>query len=182
MDNEVRTVGDLPALPRVGLVMYVDEDLNHFRWYGHGPHENYIDRKRSTDVGIWSASVADQYVPYPRPQDCGNKEGVRWASLTDDTGNGLLVVAEGEPLAVSALHYSATDLAAARQAWELQPRPDVVLNLDARQCGLGNSSCGPGVLERYAALPGAYRLRISLRPCPPGTDAEVAEHARRRYK
>jgi beta-galactosidase len=91
-------------------------------------------------------------------------------------------VSEDKPLAASALHYSATDLAAKRHSWELQPRPEVVLNLDARQSGLGNSSCGPGVLERNAALPDTYRLHISLHPCPASTDAKVAEFARRRYE
>jgi len=179
IDNTFTMSGDLPALPRIGLTMRVAQDLNQFRWYGHGQHENYTDRKRSADMGIWSGSVADQYVPYPRPQDCGNKEGVRWASLTDNLGRGLLVVAEDEPIAVSALPFTATDLATARHAHELNPRSEVVLNLDARQSGLGNSSCGPGVLERYAALPGTYHMRISLRPCPAGSDAQVAAQARR---
>jgi beta-galactosidase len=43
----------------------------------------------------------------------------------------------------------------------------VVLSLDAKQSGLGDSSCGPGVLERYAVLPTkTHHLHLLLRPYP----------------
>jgi beta-galactosidase len=182
IDSRIKPSGNLPPLPRLGLVMRVAEGLNQFRWYGNGPHENYADRCQSTDVGIWSSTVDQQYIPYPRPQECGNKEGVRWATLTDSGGTGLLVIAKDSPLAVSALHYTAGDLASARHPFELTPRPETILSLDARQCGLGNSSCGPGVLARYAVPVQEYRLQISLRPCPRLTDEETASLARRRYE
>jgi beta-galactosidase len=158
----------------------VDGRFERFRWYGHGPHENYIDRKRSADVGVWSGSVAEQSIPYPRPQETGNKEDVRWLTLTDQSGVGLLVIAD-PPMAASALHFTAADLTDARHAFELTPRPETILSLDARQCGLGNGSCGPGVLPRYAVPPQPYELRLSLRPCPSAPDDEIARLARRRY-
>jgi beta-galactosidase len=156
--------------------------LENFRWYGHGPDENYSDRLDCTPVGLWSSTVAKQYVSYARPQESGNKEGVRWLTLTDAVGRGLIVASEGESMAATALHFSAADLEAAKHAYELKPRAETVLSLDARQCGLGNSSCGPGVLERYA-VPATqpYRLHVSFRPCAPGSDVEVAAAARTKY-
>lgn len=179
MENTVEPTGELPVLPRVGVVMHLATAFENFRWYGRGPHENYVDRNRSADVGIWTSTVADQYVPYVRPQENGAKTDVRWLTLTDASGRGLLVVAPDGPLAaVSALHFTAADLAAVRHAHELQPRPEVVLSLDARQLGLGNSSCGPGVLDRYAVKPEPVTFRIILAPCPPGDDASIAARAR----
>jgi beta-galactosidase len=107
---------------------------------------------------------------------------VRWLALTDATGRGLLVVAEAQSMAATALHFTAADLDAAKHAYELKPRAEVVLSLDARQCGLGNSSCGPGVLERYAVPVQPYRLHVSLRPCSAATDAETAATARQQYE
>jgi beta-galactosidase len=160
MENHFQPFGRLPeTLPRVGLVIRLVPEFENFRWYGRGPWENYPDRQQSTDIGVWSSTVNDQYVPYVRPQENGNKEDVRWLTLTDATGHGLLVKAEGSPIAVSALHFTATDLAA-RHSYELNPRPEAVLSLDARQCGLGNSSCGPGVLEQYAVPPKDYALKL----------------------
>jgi beta-galactosidase len=181
MDNEFKPTGDLPPLPRIGVVMRVASSFEYFRWYGRGPWENYADRKRSADMGVWQGSVTGQYVPYVKPQETGNKEDVRWLTLTDPCdGNGLLVTAESQPMAVSAIHFTAADLAAVRHNYELKPRPEVVLSLDAKQSGLGNSSCGPGVLERYAVLPTQiYRLKLRFSPCPPAArDASRVTPAR----
>ncbi len=165
LDNRVEPFGELPILPKIGLVMTVDGAYDNFIWYGRGPHENYPDRKVSADVGLYHSTVARQYVPYIRPQENGNKEDVRWAALNDESGAGLLAVAE-DVLSVTALHFTALDLAAGH-THQLTPRKDVTLCLDYRQNGLGNSSCGPPVLEKYALRPETCRFSFSLRPYIP---------------
>lgn len=171
--------GNLPALPRIGVVMRVASGLENYHWYGCGPLENYSDRRQGQFVNVWDSTVTDQYVPYPRPQSCGNREGVRWLALTSPTdARGLLVVSEGDPIAATALHFTEGDFDAARHAYELRPRAETILSLDARQCGLGNGSCGPGVLEKYAVLVKPYHLHLSFRPCPAhATDAALAAAA-----
>jgi beta-galactosidase len=173
---------NLATLPRIGVVLRVAPGLEHFRWYGNGPGENYPDRLDSTSVGLWSSTVAEQYVAYSRPQENGNKEGVRWLTLTDDAGRGLLVVADERPMSATALHFTAADLEAAKYPYALKPRPEVVLSLDARQCGLGEGSCGPGVLVRYAVPVQPYDLHFSLRHITATSDADAAAIARVRYK
>ncbi|MBC2605237.1 glycoside hydrolase family 2 TIM barrel-domain containing protein [Pelagicoccus albus] len=171
----------LPYLPRIGVRLFFDRRLESFSWYGHGPFENYVDRKDSTPVKVWESTVSDQYVPYPRPQETGNKEGVRWLALREGSeGAGVLVVAKGETLSASALHYAEEDLSAAKHTNELVERDDIVLSLDVAQCGLGNSSCGPSVLEKYALPSGNYEMEFSIRPL----DAEenAAELSRVRYE
>ncbi len=180
INNNFEPSADLATLPRLGVVLRTAPALEHFQWYGHGPEENYSDRLDSTPVGLWSSTVAQQYVSYSRPQDNGNKEGVRWLTLTDNTGHGLLVVAEEQPIAATALHFSAADLEAAKYPYELKPRAETVLSLDAIQCGLGNGSCGPGVLLRYAVPVQPYQLHISLRPIT--TANAAAASARMRYE
>lgn len=183
VDNRFEPTGELPPLPRIGVVMRLAPGLENFRWYGHGPGENYSDRLACSPMGLWRSTVAAQYIPYAKPQETGNKEGVRWLTLTNSEGRGLLVVAENEPIAATALHFTAADLDTAKHAYELKPRPGIVLSLDARQCGLGNSSCGPGVLERYAVPANqTYPLRVSFRPCGPSSDAAIAAAARLRYE
>jgi len=162
VDNTFQPFGTLPLLPRVGIVMALSPALENLRWQGRGPWENYPDRLDSTDLGVWRSTVSDQAVPYLRPQDTGNKEATRWLTLTDGSGQGLKVETAGQPFAFSALHFTAQDLASTRRHFELQPRPEVVLSLDARMSGLGNSSCGPGVLVKYAVPPTNYSLRVKL--------------------
>jgi beta-galactosidase len=115
--------------------------------------------------------VHEQAVPYPRPQETGNKEGVDWLTLTDRTGAGLLVVSEGKPISASAIPYSMEELDAAQHTYELDQSPAVFLSLDARMMGLGNSSCGPGVLEKYSVPPITYDLHLRLQPLTAGDNA-----------
>ena len=155
--------GDCPPLPRIGILWRLRGELNQFEWFGHGPHENYSDRKASAALGVWKGSVEEQFVSYARPQENGNKEGVRWLSLTDTEGHGLCIESLTTTFSASALPFSAQELANARHPHELKPSGDVFLSLDAAQCGLGNSSCGPGVLQKYARCEREYRLDFVLR-------------------
>ena len=166
VNNHIEPFGELPVLPKVGVHLAVSGALNNFQWYGCGPHENYPDRKTSAAVGLYQSTVADQYVPYVRPQETGNKEDVRWAALTNAEGEGLLIVAL-QPLSMTALHYTSHDLDAANHIHELTPRKDIIVCLDARQLGLGNGSCGPGVLEKYEVKPEPVIFGYLLRPYRP---------------
>jgi beta-galactosidase len=164
MENEFKPFGQLPLLPRVGIVMQLAKDFENVRWLGRGPWENYTDRKESADMGVWTSTVREQYVSYVRPQENGNKEDVRWVELTDESGNGLKISTREKPFSFSALHFTAQDLASVRHNYELQPRPEIILSLDAKLSGLGNSSCGPGVLEKYSVPPTNYSLKFSFEP------------------
>ncbi|HEU6448826.1 MAG TPA: glycoside hydrolase family 2 TIM barrel-domain containing protein [Verrucomicrobiae bacterium] len=164
MQNGFLPFGQLPLLPRVGIVMSVAKDFETIRWLGRGPWENYADRKDATDMGVWRSTVTNQYVDYVRPQDNGNKEDARWLELTDTNGIGLKISTEENPFSFSALHFTANDLASARHDYELQPRPEIILSLNAKTSGLGNSSCGPSVLEKYAVQPKSYQLHVKFSP------------------
>ncbi|MDC0936449.1 glycoside hydrolase family 2 TIM barrel-domain containing protein [Pirellulales bacterium] len=180
VDNTFDVTADLPPLPRIGVVMCIDRDLQLLRWYGHGPNENYADRKSSCPMGVWESTVNQQYTPYARPQESGNREGVRWLAMTDHDGRGFVVVAEEHAFSSSALPYHTADIAAATHHHELTPHRETWLSLDARQCGLGNSSCGPGVLQEFAVLPQKFRLRFSIRRLD--ATADIPAIARQRYE
>jgi beta-galactosidase len=163
IDTHVVPGSDLPPLPRIGLQMCLPGQYDTFSWYGRGPHETYADRKLGAKIGVYSGTVDDQYVPYVVPQENGNKTDVRWVALADDSGVGLLAV--GMPLLnVSAHHFTTDDLTRATHTYELERQEDVTLNLDYAQGGLGNESCGPGVLPQYLLQPQEVRFRLRLRP------------------
>ena len=166
VDVHVLPGGDQPPfLPRVGLTLELPAAYETLEWFGRGPHENSADRKASAAVGLYRQTVDEQIVPYVKPQESGNHTDVRWASLTDGAGNGLRVSGDGL-LEISAAHYSAADLTAAKHTHELRRlrRPEVVLNVDHRQGGLGNGSCGPGVLPQYQLTPGEFRFQVRFAP------------------
>jgi beta-galactosidase len=183
----------LPELPRFGTNLELPRRFDRMTWYGRGPFENYWDRNSAAYVGRYESSVADQYVPYVRPQENGYKTDVRWVSLTDGDGVGLLAV--GMPhLSVGAHHslledfespeagYEPRHEAVNRHVSDVKPRDLVSLDLDHRQMGVGgNDSWGQQTLERYRLMEPGYRYSFRLRPFD--ADAEdAAELARQVFE
>ncbi len=80
-------------------------------------------------------------------------------------------------MAVTALHYTADDLDKADHIHELMPIEDIILCLDSWQYGLGNGSCGPGVIDKYSTYPESFNFSYSLRPYTRGM-GEMHEAAR----
>ena len=116
---------------------------DQIEFYGKGPHENYIDRNGSQRLGLYKQKVADQYWGYVRPQESGNKTQVRTWSVTDLAGRGLKFQATGD-MECSTIPYLPADLdsgtdkgASQRHSGDLTPRPYSVLQVQARQFGLG---------------------------------------------
>ena len=163
VSNQVRPYGNLAVLPKLGVQLVLPESLDTLTWLGRGPHESYVDRKRSADVGRYRGSVAEQYERYVRPQENGNKTDVRWAALTDRKGKGLLVVTDGT-YSISAHHNTAQDYDEARHIHQVIPRDEVYLCIDAAHTGLGGASCGPRPLNEYILNAEPMRFRYSLRP------------------
>ena len=151
----------LPLLPRLGVVLALQPGFESLAWFGRGPFENYCDRKRAAMVDLYQSTVTDQYVPYIVPQEHGNHTDVRWLTLQGKAGT--LEVEGCGPLEFSASHYTAEDLHKASHTYDLKARPEVILNLDYRQSGLGTHSCGPGVLPQYTLKPGRYQWNYALR-------------------
>ena len=148
LKNRVEPYGELPPLGRIGIKMTVPKDFENLKWLGRGPHENYNDRKESADVGLYFSTVSEQYSPYPKPQEAGNKEDVRWVALHNASGNGFMVIAD-ELISASALPYSASQLGDADHTFELEKDGNKYVYIDYQHRGIGNSSCGPMTLPEY---------------------------------
>jgi hypothetical protein len=160
---------DLPELPRFGTTMAIPADFIEMEWYGRGPHESYWDRRSGAAVGRYRGTVRQQYHPYPRPQENGNKTDVRWASWTAASGRGLLAV--GLPLlSLSAHHYAQEDFDEGeakrqRHTIDLVERDFITLNLDFKQMGVGgDTSWGAVAHPRYSLWPQPLDYSFLLRP------------------
>ena len=144
-------------LGRLGYVMRVPASMDHVKYYGRGPEDNYSDRYTCAFVGEYESTVAEQVSNYTKPQDMGNHEQVRWVSLTGRGSRGVIFEAafnslrcsdSGRPvMSFSALPYSAVDLVLAPHQHELPAPGDTWLCLDAADTGLGGNSCGPSPLQ-----------------------------------
>jgi len=164
----VDTSNHIPVLPRFGMRWILPEGFDRIRYYGRGPHENYMDRREASFVGIYEQSVADQYFHYVIPQETGNKTGVRWWEVRDAKGYGLKIMAVDSLLSMSALHLLDEDLDDGekrhqRHAADLKMRPITQLHIDLKQMGVGGiNSWGAWPMKKYQ-LPYqnyAYHFRI----------------------
>jgi len=153
-------------IPRLGLRMALDRQLENVRWYGRGPQENYSDRRSAADVGEYSRSVTDMEEPYERPQGMGNREDTRWVRLTNTDDCGVTIVAD-EKLNFTALHFTDQDLRQADHLYRLKRRKETILSLDYEQMGIGNASCGPTPLPQYYIADKPAGLSFSIRPYSP---------------
>ena len=52
-----------------GMCGDYSKEYDQMTWFGRGPHENYADRKTSAAIGIYQASVWEQFHPYVRTGD-----------------------------------------------------------------------------------------------------------------
>ena len=131
----------MPQLLRYGMQMQMPKEFTQIEYYGKGPHENYIDRANSQNLGIWKQTVAEQFWGYVRPQENGTKTGVRYWNITNKAGKGLRF--EGiEPLEMQALNYTEDDLQPSRHKaqWhsgDLIERPFTDLHIASRSMGIG---------------------------------------------
>ena len=153
---------NLPELPRFGMRMQLAPAYNQLTYYGRGPWENYTDRNTSSFVGLYNDAVKDQATwNYIRPQENGYKTDVRWLSLTDKDGKGLMI--EGiQPICFSALNNLTEDFDPGltkkqQHPTDIKPRNEVYLSIDLRQRGLGgDNSWGALPHETYRLMDKKY--------------------------
>lgn len=159
----VQPFGEMGIIPRVGVRIPVNPNLSKVDYFGLGPKENYPDRCTGAYLGRFRSTVDEQAEPYIRPQENGSRGRVTYAALTDLEGTGLLVTGD-RPFAFSALPYSAEQLSRVRHDSELEREETVMLSVDWKRNGLGNSSCGTDVLEEYRLYPTESRFVMELMP------------------
>ena len=159
----------MPDLFKFGMTMQMAGGFDQVEFYGRGPVENYSDRKSSQFLGVYKSSVADQYYPYIRPQENGNKTDVRWWRVTNAEGLGLEFSGDA-PLSMSSLNYTTQDLDEGPQkhnvhAGDLTPRPYTVVHIDKAQYGLACvNSWGATPLEPYKLHYGDYSYSFVIKP------------------
>ena len=160
-------------LPRLGYKMQLPSELKNYTYYGRGPINNFNDRETAQKIGLYESTVADQFVPFPKPQSMGNREGIRWNALTDANGRGIQFIATQGPMSASALPYDDIDMMRAAHPYQLPASTGTTLHLDAKVTGLGGASCGQGIaLPQYRAMSNPQTFGFMIRPVAAGADLQ----------
>lgn len=122
-------------MPRFGSELVLARGFENWAWYGRGPAETYVDRQFER-IGVYRSTVDKEWFEYSRPQENGNKTGVRWTAWTNAQGAGLLAVGAPE-LSVSARKFTKEDMERAAYSFQMQPQGPIYVNLDWKQMGVG---------------------------------------------
>lgn len=142
---------DLPMLPLFGMNFILPNDLTEFTYYGLGPMENYIDRNKGGRQDVYKTDSISNFTNYLRPQECGNRTGVRWAKITNKNNKGIKIEMTKEPLEVSLLPYHSFEIDQADHKWELSEKIRFnYLRICGKQTGVGgDDSWGAPIQKEY---------------------------------
>lgn len=153
----------LPEIPEVSMLFELPADFENITYLGNGPHENYIDRNNGVKLGVYNTTVTDMYTDYLKPQECGNRTGVRYATLV---GNKKTFTVIAEPvMEFNASHYLPLELENAWHKKDLPQSDKTVVRVIARQQGVGGyDSWGAKCNEKYMnKTDRVYRLKFQIR-------------------
>ena len=160
----VEQLGDMPEF---GMMFKLNGDYDRLEWYGLGPEETYADRKSGAKLGVYKNRVEDNMARYLVPQECGNKEEVRYAKVTDQKGRGMMFEMTGEngPMSFSALPYTPHELENAFHSYELPNIHYTVVRVSKGQMGIGGDDSWGAKTHKEYLLPLENKMKFSFCFC-----------------
>jgi beta-galactosidase len=163
-ENSFSSSNPQQVVARVGVRMFLNKQFDQVSYFGRGPMENYADRKRGFDVGVYKSTVKEQLTPYEKPMDCGNHEDIRWAKVTTASGNGIMAQSDSTLLQVSMLPYSDEEMDKVEYRIDLPQSSATVFCISHLTLGVGTAGCGPRPLPQYVvyATPTSFTYTMRL--------------------
>ena len=149
---------DVIWLPRLGYEFILPEASNAFAYYGHGPLESYCDLCHHAPVGMYSSTAQDEYVPYVRPQEHGNHNGVKCLKI------GKLEFTAPNGMEINVSRYSTDAISKAEHTDELAADGNIHLRLDYKVSGIGSNACGPELAKAYRLEEKELTFPVHIRP------------------
>lgn len=159
---DVRKNEEFPFLPRFGIRLFLPKEFETVSYYGYGPYENYRDKHRASSHGLYTSAVAELHEDYIFPQENGNRSDCDYVKIY---GKQLgLTAVSSRSFSFHASFYSQEELENKAHHFELEESGNTILCLDYTLHGIGSSSCGPDVPDRYCFRDTAFRFQLKLIP------------------
>ncbi len=153
----------LPEIPEISVLFKFNEGFENVTYLGEGPFENYIDRANGTKIGLYSSTIENLYTDYLKPQECGNRTGVRYATVFGKK-KALTFIAEPQ-MEFNVSRYLPSELEVAPHKKDLPKTEKTVVRAIARQQGVGGyDSWGAETNDIYKNKTNKeYRLKFQIR-------------------
>lgn len=161
IDNEIVATEQIRTLPKVGMQMCVPKSFDSVRWFGLDK-ETYRDRRSSGVAGTYKRDIQSLFYVYDKPQEGGNRAGVRWLSV-EDNNVGFFVDMLDTTFNFSIYPYTDVDLFETQEPSSLKERDFWTLNADFRQAAIGSAVAGCEVSDKDLIDDHRYHFRIHMR-------------------
>ncbi|MBR4598183.1 MAG: discoidin domain-containing protein, partial [Opitutales bacterium] len=150
---KITKINDTPEklyLPRVGVKMGVSKDfVKSAKYMGRGPLMNYPDKLQAADFGVYNIDFDSEIIKYPKPQDCGNREGVKSCLILGEGGSLKILAPREGGLAMSMLPHTQQELEKARNYEDLPACAGFEFRIASKVCGVGNGALWLPTLDKY---------------------------------
>ncbi len=153
---------DEAYLPRFGMRLFLPKSFENCTYYGYGPYESYIDKRRASHLGVFEAKVADMHEDYIKPQENGSHYQCDYVIVSGEAGTWK--VYDGKPFSFNLSEYTQEELTTKRHNYELEKSGYTVFCIDYRQSGIGSGSCGPQLAQKYRLNGDYFEFDIHIRP------------------
>nr|WP_233564281.1 MULTISPECIES: glycoside hydrolase family 2 TIM barrel-domain containing protein [Parabacteroides] len=150
------------SLARIGLTFEMPSEYTQVSYLGR-TGETYADRIQSGRIALDKTDAERMFHYYVKPQSTGNRTDMRWATITNEAGNGLHVTA-ATPWQFSIVPFTDSNIDASTHINQLKRSGTVTVHLDAEQAGVGTATCGPGVLPQYLVPVEKTTFEFVIRP------------------
>jgi beta-galactosidase len=169
VDNAVMPTERRIPWARLGVRLELAPQYDQVTYLGRGPFENYSDRKRGSDIGLYSATTRELMTPYAKPMECGNHEDVSWVAVSGRRLPALMAQADDGVLQFSALPWTDEVMNTVQYSVDLPASQSTVLTVARRTQGVGSAGCGPRPLDQYLVWSAPETFSYVLRLLPAGT-------------
>jgi beta-galactosidase len=163
-ENSINSSNPEQVAGRIGVRMFLDKQFGQAEYFGRGPMENYADRKRGFDIGIYKSTVKELLTPYEKPMDAGNHEDVRWVKIINPAGIGIMAQCDTSLLQFTAIPYSDEQMENVEYKIDLPQSDATVFCISHRTLGVGSNGCGPRPLPQYMVYtaPTSFTYKLNL--------------------
>lgn len=149
-------------LPRYGLRIMLNENLDSCEYFGYGPHESYIDKHESCYKDRFSAKVEDMHEDYIMPQENGSHFDTEELEISSEILS--LGINSKEHFSFNLSPYTREELEQKKHNFELQKSGYSVLSMDYKMSGVGSNSCGPELPEKYRLNEKSFKFNFTIEP------------------
>lgn len=172
--DTVVTRAPIATIPRVGKIIEMDAEFDDVIYYGNGPYESYPDMLDHVTLGVYGKKAEEFLEPYIKPQESGNRTNVRYATVKNQKGLGLMFLADVVPFNFGIKTIPDSELEKCKHREDVKDFGYKYVSVDGFMAGVGSNSCGPLTIPEYRLTTGkTYQTSFKIIPFTDVSDERI---------